>query len=278
MISVTHGDPRLDNFYFNDSYEDGAVGLLDWQLMGISCVATDISWALCFHDLPGRKYTRKRLTHMSGTAVPPQARGLVALRVYLFAVSTIGFQGIVLTDGVCTVGFPDDCDQMVADYFTQLQALGAATDRTLADLKEQVALAHLYSLGKAVIGTGGLANADTHALQVRDPVLKMMNSMLELILMDFVLKNDDLLYKSADHAPLEHRHAEQYEEGRHRGTLQEVPGKYCKNAKNAAFSLGIMAYFARFYSSFGRNLVVFACAPRVLALHEQSPAERELDF
>jgi hypothetical protein len=113
LHSICHGDPRLDNFYYK---EDGSVGLLDWQLMGVACIATDISWVLCFHDLPSR--------------------------------------------------FPSDVERLVADYFSQLQSLGGAPGKTLADLKEQVALAHLYSLGKAVIGTGGLANTDAHAKQI----------------------------------------------------------------------------------------------------------------
>ena len=51
MITVCHGDPRLDNFYFG---EDGGIGLLDWQLAAKAPIATDVSWVLCFHDLPRR--------------------------------------------------------------------------------------------------------------------------------------------------------------------------------------------------------------------------------
>jgi|EP01044_Picomonas_judraskeda_P011916 hypothetical protein len=64
------------------------------------------------------------------------------------------------------IGTETSAPEQVSDYFDQLQALGAAKDSTLAALKEQVALAHLYTLGKAVIGTGGLANTDEHAKQI----------------------------------------------------------------------------------------------------------------
>jgi aminoglycoside phosphotransferase (APT) family kinase protein len=50
FTSLAHGDPRMDNFYFDGE----RTGLLDWQLMLVGNIATDISWVLCFHDLPMR--------------------------------------------------------------------------------------------------------------------------------------------------------------------------------------------------------------------------------
>lgn len=93
------------------------MGLLDWQLMAKACVATDISWVMCYHDLPSR-----------------------------------------FTDA--------ETKGLVSDYFDELQALGGAAGSTLDDLKEQIALAHLFTLGKAVIGTAGLGNSDRHAKQI----------------------------------------------------------------------------------------------------------------
>lgn len=94
--------------------------------MGVACVATDISWVLCFHDLPSR-YTEAEV------------------------------------------------EALVSDYFDELQALGGAPGSTLEALKEQVALAHLYTLGKAVIGTGGLANTDVHAKQIMHLLVSCMS-------------------------------------------------------------------------------------------------------
>ena len=74
--------------------------------MSVNNIATDISWVLCFHDLP-----------------------------------TL---------------FPDAVDGLVSGYFARLQTLGGAPDVNEADFKEQLALGHLGSLGKAIIGAGGL--------------------------------------------------------------------------------------------------------------------------
>ena len=33
FLTINHGDPRLDNFFFNEEGTDNKIGLLDWQLM-----------------------------------------------------------------------------------------------------------------------------------------------------------------------------------------------------------------------------------------------------
>ena len=33
FLAINHGDPRLDNFFFNEEGTDNKIGLLDWQLM-----------------------------------------------------------------------------------------------------------------------------------------------------------------------------------------------------------------------------------------------------
>ena len=48
LRTVTHGDPRLDNWFF---YKDGSsgersAGLVDWQLQGLGVAPTDLSWFL----------------------------------------------------------------------------------------------------------------------------------------------------------------------------------------------------------------------------------------
>ena len=51
-ISIVHGDPRLDNWFFNEAGGKSSIGILDWQLMLKSNVATDLSWAFstCIPD------------------------------------------------------------------------------------------------------------------------------------------------------------------------------------------------------------------------------------
>ena len=47
-LTICHGDPRIDNWFFDEKDGAGAVvneiGLLDWQLMFKGGSATDISW------------------------------------------------------------------------------------------------------------------------------------------------------------------------------------------------------------------------------------------
>lgn len=50
-LTVTHGDPRIDNWFFNETDSTGSithpVGILDWQLMVKQGVHSDVSWFLC---------------------------------------------------------------------------------------------------------------------------------------------------------------------------------------------------------------------------------------
>ena len=47
LTGLTHGDPRIDNWFFykNDAGEDD-VGILDFQLMLIQSQPSDVAWLL----------------------------------------------------------------------------------------------------------------------------------------------------------------------------------------------------------------------------------------
>jgi hypothetical protein len=46
-LCINHGDPRLDNFFFNEKDSKDKIGLLDWQLIIKASCAGDLSWFVC---------------------------------------------------------------------------------------------------------------------------------------------------------------------------------------------------------------------------------------
>ena len=119
--TINHGDPRLDNFFFNEKNNEQSIGLLDWQLIVKAGCAGDLSWFVC-------------------TSV---------------------------TDEFATQHW----DGLMALYFAELQknltdAQNAAYNFTLDELKEELGMAHVFSMGKIVIGSGGLDTNDPNNIIV----------------------------------------------------------------------------------------------------------------
>ena len=48
FLTVTHGDPRIDNWYFPQrDISGGQLGLLDWQIMMRAPCQSDVTWFAC---------------------------------------------------------------------------------------------------------------------------------------------------------------------------------------------------------------------------------------
>jgi thiamine kinase-like enzyme len=117
-FTVCHGDPRIDNWFFDE--KDGAnnIGLLDWQLMVRGGCALDVSW------------------YFNTTVDADDAQN----------------------------------DGLIDTYFAALsKERGESRRQTLPSIeefKEEVALAHVYSFCKTIIGAGGLNKNDRNTCEV----------------------------------------------------------------------------------------------------------------
>lgn len=122
FTTVFHGDPRIDNWFFDEKDAAGEVvsevGLLDWQLMAKGSSACDLSW----------------------------------------------FYSTTMSAGDEEGG---DGEDLVSVYYRELVSLGTvdAAEHTIEEYREELALCHLYSMAKIIIGAGGLDKNDENTVE-----------------------------------------------------------------------------------------------------------------
>jgi len=138
LTTITHGDPRIDNFFFNETGPSdneilNEIGILDWQLMvKLSCVA-DLSWF---------------------------------------------FSTTIAADSEVSEG-------LIEIYYEELTRLRAEAEDgeplpPIEKFKEELAIAHLSSLLKIVIGAGGLNKNDQNTVEVMNLLVQRNLKALEV--------------------------------------------------------------------------------------------------
>jgi hypothetical protein len=135
-MTVCHGDVRTDNWFFEENFEEkfvlkkritgslnvsNSVGLLDWKQAIRSSCSADISWFFC-------------------TSLDADANNAEELL-------SVYFNALILS--LAAGGTSDTSVE-------RAQVMGL----TMAEFKEELALAHIYSFAKVVIRIGGLSDND----------------------------------------------------------------------------------------------------------------------
>jgi len=130
--TINHGDPRMDNFFFNEKGTDNKIGLLDWQLMIKGSATQDLSWFMCTNLTKAF-----RLEHWDGL-----------LEMYF---NELHKNLLVTRPKEFT-----DSENFVSKTHTY----------SLEQLKEEIGIGHIGSAAKIVIGCGGLDTNDPNNIKV----------------------------------------------------------------------------------------------------------------
>lgn len=128
-LTMFHGDPRIDNWFFDEKNKNSqVVEEEDGPNVGI------LDWQLMNKGFSGNDLSWLFCTTIDLETEKQQARG----------------------------------KELVQIYYDELVSLGAVDSSTmkLEEFEEDMALAHLLSMAKIIIGAGGLDNNDTNTVEV----------------------------------------------------------------------------------------------------------------
>ena len=172
--AMVHGDPRVDNFFNKKrqvrwqvrwrqqqeqekgSNSNTAIGLLDWQLMQQSFCGLDLSWVF--------------FTTLDLDTLEQMEHGNALIRLHyddLVAAGKVTEEAGTMQHPACLPGGADGDSDAGADAGARAaEAAGApATVLPLCAFLDELALSHIYTLGKIIVEAGGLDQNDANTAE-----------------------------------------------------------------------------------------------------------------